>query len=225
MTLITDPRRFLYHDGQLDPDTARRVTAQMLSKCDDGELYLQYRASESFGFDDGRLKTADYSTDAGFGLRSLEDLDALLAFFEARRGQLHAFRWKDWSDFKSCQPSGEVTGEDQVIGAGDEVTSSFQLVKSYASGDSVYVRPIRKPVAGTVQITVSGEPQAEGGDYALDTATGIVTFSHPPDIQAVIRAGYEFDVPVRFATDAIRTSMASFNAGEVPDVPVIEVRL
>ncbi len=71
MTLITDPRRFLYHDGQLDPDTARRVTAQMLSKCDDGELYLQYRASESFGFDDGRLKTADYSTDAGFGLRGV----------------------------------------------------------------------------------------------------------------------------------------------------------
>jgi len=71
MTLITDPRRFLYHDGQLDPDTARRVTAQMLSNCDDGELYLQYRASESFGFDDGRLKTADYSTDAGFGLRGV----------------------------------------------------------------------------------------------------------------------------------------------------------
>jgi len=163
--------------------------------------------------------------DAGMGLRSLDDVATLVAFFEAREGQLHAFRWKDWSDFKSFQPSGEVTGEDQVIGAGDEVTSSFQLVKSYASGDSVYVRPIRKPVAGTVQITVSGEPQAEGGDYALDTATGIVTFSHPPDIQAVIRAGYEFDVPVRFATDAIRTSMASFNAGEVPDVPVIEVRL
>lgn len=163
--------------------------------------------------------------DAGMGLRSLDDVATLVAFFEAREGQLHAFRWKDWSDFKSCQPSGEVTGEDQVIGAGDETTASFQLVKNYASGDSVYVRPIRKPVAGTVQITVSGEPQEEGVDYTLDTTTGIVTFVHPPDIQAVIRAGYEFDVPVRFATDAIRTSMASFNAGEVPDVPVIEVRL
>ena len=71
MTLITDPRRFLYHAGQLDPDTAKRVTAQLLSRCDDGELYLQYRASESFGFDDGRLKTADYSTEAGFGLRGV----------------------------------------------------------------------------------------------------------------------------------------------------------
>jgi TldD protein len=71
MNSLTDPRRFLYRDGQLDPDTAQRLTSQLLNKCDDGELYLQYRASESFGFDDGRLKTADYSTDAGFGLRGV----------------------------------------------------------------------------------------------------------------------------------------------------------
>ncbi|AUW57543.1 metalloprotease TldD [Sphingobium sp. SCG-1] len=68
---FTDARGFLYRDGLLDPDGARRLTAQALDKCDDGELYLQYRASESFGFDDGRLKTADYSTDAGFGLRGV----------------------------------------------------------------------------------------------------------------------------------------------------------
>jgi TldD protein len=67
----TDPRRFLYRDDNLDPDLAQRLTSQMLGKCDDGELYLQYRATESFGFDDGRLKTADYSTDTGFGLRGV----------------------------------------------------------------------------------------------------------------------------------------------------------
>jgi len=70
MTMITDPRRFLYRDS-LDPDTALRLSAQTLANCDDGELYLQYLASESFGFDDGRLKTADYSTQAGFGLRGV----------------------------------------------------------------------------------------------------------------------------------------------------------
>jgi TldD protein len=64
-------RGLLYRDGLLDPEGARRLTAQALGKCDDGELYLQYMASESFGFDDGRLKTADYSTDAGFGLRGV----------------------------------------------------------------------------------------------------------------------------------------------------------
>lgn len=68
---FTDARGLLYRPGLLDPDGARRLTADALKSCDDGELYLQYRASESFGFDDGRLKTADYSTDAGFGLRGV----------------------------------------------------------------------------------------------------------------------------------------------------------
>jgi TldD protein len=66
----TDARGLLYQDG-LDPDAAARLTREALARCDDGELYLQYRASESFGFDDGRLKTADYSTDKGFGLRGV----------------------------------------------------------------------------------------------------------------------------------------------------------
>ena len=71
MSNSTDPRRFLYRDGNLEPATAQRLAAELLKSCDDGELYLQYRASEAFGFDDGRLKTADYSTDAGFGLRGV----------------------------------------------------------------------------------------------------------------------------------------------------------
>ena len=64
-----DPRRFLYRS--LDPDGARRIAAKHLAAHDDGELYLQYSASESFGFDDGRLKTADYHTSSGFGLRGV----------------------------------------------------------------------------------------------------------------------------------------------------------
>ena len=71
MTLLTDPRRFLYRDGALDPDEAKRLAARHLAFCDDGELYLQYSASEAFGFDDGRLKTADYNTASGFGLRGV----------------------------------------------------------------------------------------------------------------------------------------------------------
>ena len=64
-----DPRRFLYRS--LDPDGAARLAGKHLGGCDDGELYLQYSASESFGFDDGRLKTADYHTSSGFGLRGV----------------------------------------------------------------------------------------------------------------------------------------------------------
>ena len=71
MTILpADPRHSLYRDA-LDPDATLRITAQTLKNCDDGELYLQYLTSESFGFDDGRLKTADYNTQAGFGLRGV----------------------------------------------------------------------------------------------------------------------------------------------------------
>ncbi|TPG20459.1 metalloprotease TldD [Sphingomonas koreensis] len=71
MTLAADPRAFLYASGELDPDTAKALTAETLAKADDGELYLQYRKTEAFGFDDGRLKTASYDTQSGFGLRAV----------------------------------------------------------------------------------------------------------------------------------------------------------
>ncbi len=163
--------------------------------------------------------------DAGMGLRSLDDVEVLIAFFEARQGQLHGFRWKDWADHKSAVPSRANTGDDQVIGQGDEAQSVFQIVKNYASGTASYARPITKLVTGTVHISVSGDPQVEGVDYSVDVNTGLVTFAHPPDFQAQITAGYEFDVPVRFDSDSIITSMATFQAGEVPDVPVVEVRV
>ncbi|MFA7596287.1 MAG: metalloprotease TldD [Novosphingobium sp.] len=71
MTQIPDPRSLLYADGKLSPDEAQVLAREALARCDDGELYLQFIASESFGFDDGRLKTADYSRDSGFGLRGV----------------------------------------------------------------------------------------------------------------------------------------------------------
>ena len=163
--------------------------------------------------------------DAGMGLRSLDDIEAVVAFFEARQGQLHGFRWKDWSDFKSATPKRAVAGDDQFLGMGDEVQTAFQLVKNYRSGTVSYARPITKPIAGTVKIEINGDPKEEGVDYEVDVTTGIVTFYHPPDFQGEVTAGYEFDVPVRFDTEAIFTSMASFQAGEVPDIPVVEVRV
>ena len=69
--MTPDPRRFLYRPDGLDPEAAKRLTAEALKSCDDGELYLQYIASESFSFDDGRLKSADFNTQAGFGLRGV----------------------------------------------------------------------------------------------------------------------------------------------------------
>ena len=163
--------------------------------------------------------------DAGTGLRSLDELAALVAFFEARRGQVYGFRWKDWTDFKSCRPSQVIGAFDQEIGRGDGVTTVFALVKTYLSGAQSYVRPIGKPVAGTVICSIAGDQKVDGLEFSVDYETGLVSFVSPPDIGAQVAAGYEFDVPVRFDTDRIITSVSSFQAGEVPDVPVIEVRL
>jgi uncharacterized protein (TIGR02217 family) len=163
--------------------------------------------------------------DAGAGMRSLDDIDELVAFFEARRGRMHGFRWKDWGDYKSCLPSRTVGFEDQVIGIGDGVRTAFQLTKTYRSGSQDYARPIRKPVAGTIRVGLQGDPQVELVHYTVDAASGVVSFATTPDVGAAVTAGFEFDVPVRFDTDLIQVSVASFQAGDLPSVPVVEVRL
>ncbi|MEM9779280.1 MAG: DUF2460 domain-containing protein, partial [Pseudomonadota bacterium] len=110
--------------------------------------------------------------DAGFGMRSLDDLEMLVAFFEARSGQLFGFRWKDWTDYKSCLPSDEPTAVDQRIGTGDGETTVFQLKKAYRSGTTTYRRPISKPVEGTVSVAVGGVEKRAGTDYVLDIESG-----------------------------------------------------
>ncbi|WP_424968941.1 phage distal tail protein, Rcc01695 family [Dinoroseobacter sp. S76] len=163
--------------------------------------------------------------DAGVGMRSLDDIEQLIGFFEARQGQMYGFRWKDWSDFKSCAPSQDVTFDDQVIGSGDGETTAFQLVKSYRSGSQSYGRVISKPVIGSVRAGVDGVALSEGVHYEIDTAQGLVIFTDAPATGASVTAGFEFDVPVRFDTDRIQTSVASFQAGDIPSVPVVELRV
>ena len=155
----------------------------------------------------------------------MDDLSKLLSFFEARRAQLHAFRWKDWADFKTCLPSEVISPLDQEIGRGDGVTTVFQLIKTYTSGDQSYMRPIKKPVKGTVQIAVGSDPQVEDVQFTVDPANGKITFLEAPDINVRLTAGFEFDIPVRFAIDRITTSVMTFNAGEIPSIPIIEVRI
>jgi uncharacterized protein (TIGR02217 family) len=163
--------------------------------------------------------------DAGLGVRSLDDLAEVIAFFEARHGQLYGFRWKDWTDFRSCAPSGQPAATDQVIGTGDGAVTVFRLRKRYASGAQAYARPIGKPVEGSVLVAVNGAARVYGVDFSVDHETGVVTFVAAPATGAVITAGFEFDVPVRFDTDRIGASLAGFAAGEIPSIPVVEVRV
>ncbi|WJR67623.1 DUF2460 domain-containing protein [Neorhizobium sp. CSC1952] len=162
--------------------------------------------------------------DAGSGVKSLADLYAVLEFFEARRGQLHGFRFRDPLDWKSCAPGETISAADQVIGMGDGTTAAFQLVKTYADSGGSWVRRIAKPAAGTIVVSVDGAAK-QAGSFSTDTATGIVTFfgGHIPGAGAIVRAGFEFDVPVRFDTDRIDVNLAHFDAGRIPTIPLTEI--
>lgn len=160
---------------------------------------------------------------AGFGVKSLDDIHEVVRFFEERRGRLHGFRWKDHTDFKSCAPKGQVTALDQAIGPGNGVTAAFTLVKRYGTGLRDYVRTITKPVAGTVVIAVAGTAAV---NFTVNALTGVVTFNAGsiPAAGAAVTAGFQFDVPARFDTDQLRINLTQFSAGDIPDIPVVEIR-
>ncbi|WP_445487300.1 phage distal tail protein, Rcc01695 family [Rhodopseudomonas sp. RCAM05734] len=160
--------------------------------------------------------------DAGNGVKTLQ---AVVAFFEERRGRLHGFRWRDRLDHASAAPGHAVAPLDQGIGIGDGVTASFPLVKTYGSGFAPYARPIAKPVAGSVRVTVGGV-EADAAAFGCDTATGVVTFAggHIPGAGQAVTAGFSFDVPVRFDTDYLEVDLSAFAAGAIPKIPLVEIR-
>lgn len=159
---------------------------------------------------------------AAFGVRNLSDLEDVLAYFHACAGRGRAFRFKDWADFKSAAYNAAVAATDQLIGIGDGAAKTFQLVKNYSVGTLTLARVIAKPVIGTVKIAVAGVEQSSG--WTVNTTTGLVTFTAAPANLAEVRAGFEFDVPVRFDSDETQLSHASWQNGTL-SLPLIEVRL
>ncbi len=145
--------------------------------------------------------------DVGPGIRSAEDIAALLGFFRARMGPARGFRLRDPFD---------SMGTDEALGVGDGSTRRFALVRHY--GDQT--RRITRPVAGSVSVKVAGQGVAgfgmePGGWLLLDIA---------PAAGAVVTASFTFDVPVRFAEDRLSATLAGFRAGAAPSVPLVEVR-
>lgn len=184
-------------------------------------------ATSGSGFEHRNSQWADSKRDynAGYGIKGDGDISDIIDFFEERRGMLNGFRWKDRFDWKSCKPQETVAFDDQTIGTGDGATLTFQLKKVYGSVYSPYTRDIKKPVNGTVKIGVNSVEQTNPTHFTVDNTTGIVTFVTAPPDTHVITAGYEFDVPVRFNTDTLTIDMAAFDAGDVPDIPIVEIRI
>lgn len=160
---------------------------------------------------------------AGYGIKTLDELHTVLGFFEERRARLHGFRWKDRADFKSCPPMTTSAATDQAIGTGDGSQTAFQLVKVYGMSFAPYTRNVIKPVSGTVLVALDGAPQPAG--WTVNETTGVVTFDVAPGNGVAVTAGYEFDVPVRFDIDSIQINLSHFESGAITEVPVVEIRL
>ena len=161
--------------------------------------------------------------DVGYGVKTLDDLAAVIAFFEARMGRLTGFRFKDFTDCKSCAPSALVAPTDQPLGLGDGTTAVFQLAKLYPSGPASWTRAIKKPVVGTVRVAVNGAEVVSG--WSVDSTSGLVSFAAPPAAGATLSAGFEFDTPVRFDSDTLSINLANFAAGDIASIPLVEVLL
>jgi uncharacterized protein (TIGR02217 family) len=165
--------------------------------------------------------------DAGYGVKTMEALSAVVAFFEERRGRLYGFRWRDRLDHASAAPGAPVSPLDQSIGVGTGALAAFPLIKTYGSAHAPYRRPIVKPVPGSVRVAVAAVEKAAGVDFTCDITTGLVTFlpGHVPAAGATVTAGFQFDVPVRFDTDYFEVDLSTFAAGAVPKIPLVEIRL
>lgn len=163
---------------------------------------------------------ARLSYDAGLGVRSEADLVELTRFFRARRGRAYAFRFRDPMDWTSGRLMDLPAATDQMLDVGDGLRLSFPLVKRYGEPGSEEVRRITRPEAASVKVSVDGVERLAGWTLLA----GVVQFDEPPAAGAEVRAGFAFDVPVRFATDRLDVSLSGVRSGEIPSVPLVEVR-
>lgn len=159
--------------------------------------------------------------DAGPGVRSDQDVQRLIRFFRARRGAAKAFRFRDPTDNSSNTMTATPTPNDVRIGTGDGKTARFALIKSYGEGADAEVRRITRPVAASLLVAVNGSPRPSG--WVLETG-GWIRFAAAPPNGAIVTAGFIFDVPVRFEGDQLSVTAFGLAAGEIPSVPLIEVR-
>ncbi len=153
--------------------------------------------------------------DVGSAVTRIETLQEIIAFFEARGGRLHGFRFRDVLDARSSPPGVEPSPLDQSIGVGDGEQTAFALTKAYGG----YKRRIWKPVANSVAVAVAGV----AAEAEVDTGAGLVRFAEAPPMGAHVTAGFLFDCPVRFDTDQLEVSLEAFGAGRIVRIPLIEL--
>ncbi len=202
-----------FHDTRLAPDIERgaqggprfKTTVMALSS---GEEKRNIEWSQTRG-----------AWQIGYGIDSKDNFNAVIEFFYARQGRAHSFRFKDWADYNIGDDETDTT---QQIGTGDAAETQFQIEKRYTSGSYTFHREITKPVNGTLRVFKNTVEQMSG--WSADYATGVITFVTPPGAMVAVNVICEFDVPVRFDTDALDVNMIIFDAGSMPNIDIVEVR-
>jgi uncharacterized protein (TIGR02217 family) len=159
--------------------------------------------------------------DISYGVDTITDLEAVIAFFHTRFGRAYGFRFKDWTDFKIGNAS---TSTIQPIATADGILSEFQAVRRYSDGTFVYNRPITRLVSGTYSVYLNGGLQTETTHYTIDVDTGVITFVSTPSASDIIGLIAEFDVPVRFDQDDLDITAFLEDAGEIGSIDIIEIR-
>lgn len=158
--------------------------------------------------------------DVAYGIETKSGYSSVKAFYNARRGRGHGFRFKDWGDYQVGSSVGPVI---ETIGVGTGAQTAFQITKTYeASGPDPYIRRITRPVSGTVRVFKDAVEQFAG--FTVNVSTGVITFSVAPGAAVVIGVICEFDVPVRFDTDQFNLELTWEEAGSIGSLPICELR-
>jgi uncharacterized protein (TIGR02217 family) len=155
----------------------------------------------------------------GGGLVRRAEAHALLAFFEARGGRLHSFRFQDRLDDRSCAPGESPAATDQMLGTGDGSRVRFPLAKRYSSEAETTIRRITRPEAGSLLVAMDGAPASA----AFDAATSEIVLSSAPAAGVAVTAGYRFDAEVRFDVDALDLSIEAFDAVRIGRLSLVEI--
>jgi len=156
--------------------------------------------------------------DIGYGIDTRENALKIRNFFMARAGKARGFRFRDWSNYTTG------TGQQGVEESPDSGDTTFQLQYTYTDeGGFSYTKPIYKPVNdANFKVYLDGVEQGSG--WALNTATGIITFTDPPDYAVDITWTGTFDLPVRFDTDRLEIIVENKNVLLTPAIPIVELK-
>ena len=158
------------------------------------------------------------------GIKDDTDARTCDAFFRKARGRAHAFRFKDWMDYRLATTDSRIVMITATTG---------QLCKVYGADEATYeeVRELTRIVDGTVHVYNNGVELVEGpgaGKYQIDVDTGIITYGTAPG-GATRTAACEFDVPCRFDFDEkqaglVRRYPDGTIAASWPDISIVEVK-